>query len=205
MGMYLIDVKKLYFYAVSFVSLLILAFSLFGAVSNLARFYWFKTGSLVSYQPPFVSSWVPWNTVSTYSSVNVEDPYNTKLEEESLNVANTVMEIPTIDDNIKNSLISWQDSYEFWKTEQTNLQKSMTDNIITNLSAFVIFLPIFLFHLYKAMKLDSSTECECGGECDCDHAHEHDAEFHTTAEESENEDMDDHICECGGNCGCGGH
>uniref|UniRef100_A0A7C4TQ63 Uncharacterized protein n=1 Tax=candidate division WWE3 bacterium TaxID=2053526 RepID=A0A7C4TQ63_UNCKA len=143
--MYLVDIKKLYFYGVSFVSLLALCFSLLGGLSNLARYYWFETGPLVSYQPPFISTWVPWNSLMTNSYVNPGDPYTIRMEEESLEEATVFNNYSDLDPSIKEAINSWVDSYTSWKNEQVNLRKSVLDNIITNLSAFVIFFLYFYF------------------------------------------------------------
>ncbi|MBI2414428.1 hypothetical protein HYV31_01100 [candidate division WWE3 bacterium] len=197
--MYLIDVKKLYFYSVSFFSLLALAFSLFGGVSNIARFYLFKTGPLVSYQPPFISTWVTWSSLSTgmYQNypVAVEvDPYNLKMEAESLKIAAFLTSYSDVDPTIKEQLNMWSDTYASWKNEQLNVKKSITDNIVTNITAFLIFLPIFLFHLIQALNLDKSSKfvsnqnCVCGGNCGCNN---HEVEFCGDS------------CECKGTCMCG--
>jgi hypothetical protein len=186
--MYLIDVKKLYFYGVSFVSLLALCFSLMGGLSNLARYYWFDTGPLVTYQPPFISNWVPWSSLTMTNYGNPMEPITQKMEIESTQVEQVFTSFEDVDPGLKSSLQAWADSYSAWKGEQLNTQKAILDNTITNLSAFAVFLPVFLFHLFMALKLDKNSEfdydldedyghhshgegsheCACGGECDED-------------------------------------
>jgi uncharacterized membrane protein len=57
----------------------------------------------------------------------------------------------TLTEEQRSSIDQWFSSYSNWKMDQDNIQKQIIDNLISNIIALLIFIPVFAYHFRKAL------------------------------------------------------
>lgn len=142
------DIRKIYFYVISLISLLIVLFSSQHVLSTTLRYFVFKTVDMYTYQPPFAF-------FSNYpSKIDVSSPdfVDTEKKNEEM-VASLEIKNLTKDDRAK--LDGWKISYSNWKKDQANTTKSVMDGLVTALTAILIFTPTFVYHFKTAIKKET--------------------------------------------------
>lgn len=146
------EVRKLYFYLISFISLLIILFSAQNLISTVLQNYVFKTNNQFTYQPPFISAFFGYNYSSVYPPYR--DPYVQDQEKTSEEIIASLQDNEALTDEQKQALDNWMADYNRWKKDQEDYQRNIINNLIGNITALLIFTPAFWFHFKLARKSD---------------------------------------------------
>lgn len=147
-----LSVKQIYFYLVSFISLLVILFTATTAVSSVLTDYVFKTRPAFTYQPPLPYFGVPFlpPRVDIY-------PIDERMEEqasEAQEIMKTLKEEGgALKPGMLKSMDQWMIDYKRWKADQENQKKADLNALIGNIVALLIFTPVFAYHFREARKL----------------------------------------------------
>ncbi|MFH1547347.1 MAG: hypothetical protein ABIC57_02570 [bacterium] len=136
-------ISSIYFYLVSLISLVIVAFSLASLVGTILNHFVFDNAQEYSYAPPF------WGDYYYESSYLLDE----KSEESSVELIEK-LELEELDDEDKEAISSWMDDYSVWKDSQEDEERNLFYQIIQNSVYILVFAPIFIFHIKKAISLN---------------------------------------------------
>lgn len=148
-----LSVRQIYFYLVSFITLLIILFAGAAVVSTVLTDYVFKTRPAFTYQPP-----VPYFQNPFYMPrVEMMPPMYEGVDEDAAAAEDVFMDLKNQDGAIlksgqRQAIDTWIIDYKRWKRDQENQKKADLTGLIANIVALLIFSPVFAYHFLEARK-----------------------------------------------------
>jgi hypothetical protein len=149
----MLDIRKIYYYLVSFISLLIVLFALQGLLSTTLQTFVFKTNEGYFTNPPFISS-VFGNDPYYTGKQMASDPYITDNAAKSEEIINGLKDAENLTAEQLAYINRWVNDYKIWEQDQMNFQKGIINSITANLISIIIFTPVFFYHFKQARKKD---------------------------------------------------
>lgn len=145
-----LTVSKIYFYLVSFISLIVILFNTQFVLTTVARYFVFKTTQEFTYQPPF---FVPFmGPVGMVEPVIIAPPPfdQSVSEQKNKELLELIKQKEELKPDQKDAIDQWFRDYEQWKKNQANNRKRIIDSVMGNAISLLVFTPVFFYHFKKA-------------------------------------------------------
>lgn len=153
MALMKISVKQIYFYLVSFITLLVILFTATTVVSTILQSFVFKTKPKYTYQPP-----VPYFGMPFVQPINqvypplMEEPIDGQSDQTIQVLKQLKSEEGGLPSKQKVALGRWFADYDRWKADQEDQKKAELNGLIGNIVALLVFSPVFAYHFLEARK-----------------------------------------------------